>query len=77
MPKLRLVPFKKLEKVAQAAGFELMRRKGSHCTFRNESGTIITIPDHGSEHIKLGLLRRLIRDMGLSIQEYHDLLDEI
>jgi len=47
MTRLRLVAYRELRKVAERAGFQWVRREGSHNTFRNEGGRIIVIPDHG------------------------------
>jgi len=49
--KLRLVAYRQLSKVAEAAGFRWVRREGSHNVFRNPEGRIVVIPDHGSQVI--------------------------
>ncbi|MBM3943746.1 MAG: addiction module toxin, HicA family [SAR202 cluster bacterium] len=59
------------------AGFRLVRREGSHVAFRNAAGRIVVIPDHGSRVIGRSLLRKIIRDMGLGVDEYHDILDRL
>lgn len=51
MTKLRLVPYRELRKVAEAAGFHWVRCVGSHNTFRSQDGRIVVIPDHGSKVI--------------------------
>lgn len=76
MTKLRLVPYQDLRKIVEKMGFHWVRREGSHNIFRNNRGKIIVIPDHGSQVIVRSLLRKILRDMGLSIEEYHRLLDE-
>jgi hypothetical protein len=37
----------------------------------------VVIPDHGSQVIVRPLIRKIIRDMGLSVDEYNDLLDKV
>jgi predicted RNA binding protein YcfA (HicA-like mRNA interferase family) len=74
--RLRLVAYSELRRVAEAAGYRWVRQKGSHSTFRNSDGRTVVIPDHGSQVIVRPLLRKLLRDMGLSLEEYHRLLDE-
>ena len=76
MTKLRLVPYRELHKISESSGFHWVRREGSHNVFRNAAGQIIVIPDHGSQVIVRPLLRKILRDLGLSIEEYHRLLDE-
>ena len=77
MSKLRLVPYALLAKVAEARGFRWVRSVGSHNTFRDKSGKIIVIPDHGSTVIFRPLLRKILRDMGVGIEEYEKILKEL
>ena len=77
MTRLRLAPYRVLSKLAEKAGFHRVRTEGSHNVFRNMEGRIIVIPDHGSQVIVRPLLRKIIRDMWLSVEEYHQLLDEL
>ncbi len=77
MTKLRLVDYRKLGKVAEAAGFQWVRRAGSHNSFRNAEGQIVVIPDHGSTVIVRPLLRKILRDMRLAIEDYHRILEEL
>ena len=77
MTRLRLVPYRDLSKIAEAAGFHWVRREGGHNSFRNADGRIVVIPDHGSQVTVRPLLRKLLRDIGLSIEEYHSLLDNL
>lgn len=76
MTRLRLVAYRELSKVAEEAGFHWARREGSHNTFRNAKGRIVVIPDHGSQVIVRPLLRKILRDLGLSVEEYTRLLEE-
>ena len=77
MSRLRLASYRELRRVAEAAGFAWVRRAGSHNTFRNAEGRIAVIPDHGSQVIVRPLLRRIVRDLGLGVDEYNRLLDEV
>ena len=77
MIRLRLVTFRELSRVADKAGFQWVRRVGSHNTFRNSTGRIIVIPDHGSQVIVRPLLRKVLRDMGLSIEDYLKILEDL
>ena len=76
MTRLRLVSYRELVRVAEAAGFQWFRRVGSHNTFRNVEGRIVVIPDHGSQVIVRPLLRKILRDMGLGVEEYDGILDQ-
>ncbi len=39
-------------------------------------GRIVVIPDHGSQVIVRPLLRKILRDLGLSVEEYTRFLEE-
>jgi len=55
----------------ERSGFVLVRRHGSHRIL--ERGEItLSVPDHHA--IRPGTLRRLIRDAGLTVGEFLDLL---
>ncbi len=77
MSRLKLLPYRDLAKVVQAAGFEWVRRRGSHNTFRSPDGRVIVIPDHGNQVIVRSLLRKIVRDMGLTVDEYNRLVDSL
>ncbi len=77
MTKLRLVPYRDLRKVVEATGFHWVRRDGSHNTFRNSVGHIVVIPDHGSQVIVRPLLRKILRDVGLNVEDYHRILQKL
>jgi predicted RNA binding protein YcfA (HicA-like mRNA interferase family) len=77
LTKLRLVPYRELHKVDEATGFHWVRREGSPNTFRNAAGRIVVIPDHGPHVIVRPLLRKILRDMQLSVDEYNRLLDQL
>jgi predicted RNA binding protein YcfA (HicA-like mRNA interferase family) len=74
--RLRLIPYSRLAKIAEARGFQWTRTNGSHNVFRHPSGKIIVIPDHGAQVIVRPLLRKILRDLGVSPEEYTELLKE-
>jgi predicted RNA binding protein YcfA (HicA-like mRNA interferase family) len=65
--RLKLLPYQDLARVAEVAGFEWVRCRGSHNTFRSPDGQVVVIPD----------LRKIIRDMGLTVDEYNRLVDSL
>ena len=75
MSRLKLLSYRDLAQVAEMAGFHWVRRQGSHSTFRSPDGRVVVIPDHGSQDIVRPLLRKIIRDMGLSVDEYNRLTE--
>jgi predicted RNA binding protein YcfA (HicA-like mRNA interferase family) len=50
----------------EGAGWELKRIKGSHHVFKKPGhALLITVPVHGDEALKPGLLNRILKDAGL------------
>lgn len=48
------------------AGWELKRIKGSHHIYKKTGEMrLITVPVHGNESLKPGLLNRILKDAGL------------
>lgn len=75
MSRLKLLPYRDLAQIAEMAGFQWVRRQGSHNTFRTPNGRVVVIPDHANQDIVRPLLRKIIRDMGLSVDEYNRLTE--
>jgi predicted RNA binding protein YcfA (HicA-like mRNA interferase family) len=77
MSRLRIVDAGNLEKVLFHIGFERVRQKGSHIFYRHPDGRRTTIPHHGGRPLARTLLREILREIELTIDEYHELLDRI
>ena len=76
-PQLRVATYAELSKVAQTCGFEWVRCRGSHNTFRNSEGRAIVIPNHGSRPLTRSLIRKILRDIGIGIEDYNRLLSRL
>jgi predicted RNA binding protein YcfA (HicA-like mRNA interferase family) len=64
-------------RVFERIGYRVVRRRGSHIRLRDETHSNhlpLTVPDHKT--LKPGLLRRLIRDAGLSVEQFTELLGQ-
>lgn len=58
--------YKDVEKLLKKYGFEKIRQKGSHVTFKDAiSGKTFTVPNHGSKPIAIGTLRGILKSAGL------------
>ena len=77
MSKLKLLPYRELKKVAEKCGFKWARCVGSHNTFKNSQGKIVTIPDHGSQVIVRPLLRKIIKDLGITPSQYQEIIENL
>lgn len=57
----------------EKAGFSVIRQKGSHIIMRRaDPFAQVVVPDHRELHT--GTLRDIIRDAGLTVDEFIDLL---
>jgi predicted RNA binding protein YcfA (HicA-like mRNA interferase family) len=75
MSKLPVVNARECIRALQKAGFVIDRQSGSHITLIRENPyTRATVPNH--KPIARGTLRNIIRDAGLSVDEFIDLLNK-
>lgn len=67
----RLVPIKpsRLSKILLTIGFCKRDAEGSHVFFAHSDGRTTVIPIHNRE-ISKGLLRKILNDIQLSVEEY-------
>jgi predicted RNA binding protein YcfA (HicA-like mRNA interferase family) len=72
LPALRA---REVVKALEKAGFEKWRQRGSHLTlFRATDRRALTVPMHFSKTLPKGTLRAIIRQSGLSPEEFLELL---
>ncbi len=74
MSKLPVVSGKEAFKAFQKLGYELDHQTGSHMILRQSNYPFrrLTVPNH--REVSKGTLRSLIRDSGLSVDEFVELL---
>ena len=72
MPKLAPVKPKKLIKILITLGFQERDSKGSHVFLSHSDGRTTVIPIHNKD-LSRGLLRKILNDVQLSINEYDKL----
>jgi predicted RNA binding protein YcfA (HicA-like mRNA interferase family) len=56
--------------ILEAIGFFEARQKGGHKQFRHADGRGTTVPFHQGRDISPILLRRIARDIGLTVREF-------
>ena len=56
--------------ILQGLSFACVRQRGSHMQFRHADGRATTVPDHGGRDISPSLLRKIARDIGMSVEEF-------
>ena len=71
---LRPISAEKLIKVLAKAGFKPVRQRGSHVLLKRGDGRVTVVPVHSGEEIGRGLLARILKDAGLTKEEFLKLL---
>jgi len=74
MTRLPRLKGKELVRALERAGFTVDRTRGSHVFLRHPDGRTTTVPIHSGETIGPGLLRAILRDVELSVDELADFL---
>ncbi len=69
MPKLVPIKPEKLVKILAVLGFEQRDAEGSHVFFKHPDGRTTVIPIR-SQEISKGLLKKILNDIKLSVEEY-------
>ena len=75
MPRLPVVSGRRTIRALERAGFVFDRQQGSHVTLRHkERRRSATVPVHGNEDLPSGTLRSILRQAGLTAEEFQNLL---
>jgi predicted RNA binding protein YcfA (HicA-like mRNA interferase family) len=61
-------------RVLEKADFRWARQKGSHAIYKNTEGKRATVPVHSGKTLHPKVLQNILRDAGLSVDEFVDLL---
>ena len=75
MSQLPIISSSECIKVLQKLGYEVRRQKGSHIIMKRDDpkpARSIPVPNHKT--LKTGTLRTIIRQAGLSVDEFNELL---
>ncbi len=74
MAKLPILTAKQTIRILEKVGFEVARQRGSYVRLKHPDGRVVTLPVHSGQDIGRGLLRKILRDAELSVEELIDLL---
>jgi len=69
MSKLTIISSKEMVIILKRLGFSEIRQTGSHKLFSRQDGKSTVIPMH-SKDLKRGLIKAILRDIGLTDEEY-------
>jgi len=74
MSRLVLINAVSLERLLFKLGFNKIRQKGSHAFYRHSDGRTTTIPFHSGKDIPRPLLRDILKEINIGIDEYNKLI---
>jgi len=75
LPKLPVVSCRETVRALERAGFVVRRQSGSHVVLTGPEGRRqASVPVHGGRDLKPGTPRAIMRDAGLSVEEFRRLL---
>ncbi len=77
MSRLKLIDAKTMEKLLLRLGFEKVRQKGSHAFYRHSDGRTTTVPHHKSRVLARPLIREILREIKITIDDYNSSLKEL
>ncbi len=63
---------REVEALLYRLGFQLVRQRGSHRQYRHPDGRGTTVPFHANRDIAPALLRKIARDIGMSVEAFLD-----
>ncbi|MBI5234577.1 MAG: type II toxin-antitoxin system HicA family toxin [Deltaproteobacteria bacterium] len=72
--KLPRVTAKEAIKVLEKVGFVLARQSGSHMVFKNNEGKRVTVPFHSGKILHPKILKSVLRDADLKVEEFLNML---
>ena len=61
---------KEVAAILENLGFQMIRQKGSHKQYRHPDGRSTTVPFHSGRDISPILLKQIIKDIGLTSDEF-------
>ncbi len=77
MGKSPLLNYRIMHKILLHFGFEKVRQKGSHVFYKHPDGRTTTIPNHKGRDLAKPLIRAIISDMEISLDELIKSLSDI
>jgi len=74
LPRLPTATGREVVAALKRCGYGIARQKGSHAYMVKNGGDPIAVALHAGEEVPKGTLRRIIKDAGLTVEEFIRLL---
>ncbi|MDW8111362.1 MAG: type II toxin-antitoxin system HicA family toxin [Candidatus Bipolaricaulota bacterium] len=62
-----------MQRILEKLGFQRIRQSGSHVVYRHPDGRWTTLPIHSGKDVAKGTLRKIIRDLEITVDEFEAL----
>lgn len=72
--RLPRVTAREMVRVVTRLGFALARQSGSHQIYKNSEGKRVTIPAHAKKILHPKIVKSILRDAGVTVEEFRRLL---
>jgi len=66
-----------MEKLLYLLGFERIRQKGSHVFYKHPDGRTTTVPHHRGRVLACPLIREILREIKITVDEYNLYLKKV
>ena len=66
-----------MEKLLFMLDFKRIRQKGSHVFYKHPDGRYTTIPHHKNRVLARPLIKEILREIKINIDEYNDLISDL
>jgi predicted RNA binding protein YcfA (HicA-like mRNA interferase family) len=73
LPKLTPANANEVIRVLEKLGFNSIRQSGSHAVYHHPDGRWTTVPIHGGKDLSKGILRKILKDAGISVTEFEQM----
>lgn len=77
MTRLAIISAEGMERILVHLGFTRQRQVGSHVLFTHSDGRCTVVPFHKGEDLGRGLIRKILRDIDISPEEYEQLRQKV
>jgi predicted RNA binding protein YcfA (HicA-like mRNA interferase family) len=77
MSKLKLIDAKTMDELLLKLEFKAIRQKGCHVFYRYQDGRTTTIPFHVGKELARPLIRQILNEIKISVEEYNELLNNL
>jgi len=77
LSKLKLIDAQTMEKLLFLLGFKRIRQKGSHVFYGHPDGRTTTVPHHKGRVLARPLIREILREIEVAVDEYAEYLGKL